>query len=530
MSSFPRSISPIRSPRRGYCRLLTAMLLVAACLFGGRSASAQEMCSDLAALRLPDVRIVEAAVIEPGGKGNESGEAPHCRVEGVIGREIRFELLLPETWNGRFAMGGGGGFVGSIQNAARWSVHFGYATVGTDTGHEGGGTDASWALNHPERQINFGHLAVHRTAETAKAIVRAHYGSDIDYSYFLGCSRGGGQALMEAQRYPEDFDGISSGAPAFDWTGIMAEGLQNMQKLYPDPSRTGTPLLSPEHLGFLEKAVLDECDALDGVRDGVMEDPRMCPFDLASLPTCTGNADGDADPCFTEVQLEAIRTVYAPPVNEEGPLYVGFSFGGEGTPGGWINWITGKFEDFYRDSGETAPSLHWAFGMNYAKYLVFADPDWDYAGYDFSSWEQSASYASAFMDATDPDLSDFAGKGHKLVLWHGWSDAALSALASIRYFEEVEHLDPNVRENFRLFMMPGVLHCGGGPGPGEVNWLNVLTDWVEEGKAPDRIVALKRNAAREVVRSRPLCSYPQRAVYDGEGNTDDADSFACAAP
>ena len=243
MSSFPRSVSPIRSRRRGYCRLLTATLLVSACLFGGRSVTAQDKCSNLATLRLPDVRIVEAAVVEPGEQGNESGEAPHCRVEGVIGREIRFELLLPETWNGRFALGGGGGFVGSLQNAARWSVHFGYATVGTDTGHEGPGTDASWALNQPERQINFGHLAVHRTAETAKAIVRAHYGSDIDYSYFLGCSRGGGQALMEAQRYPEDFDGISSGAPAFDWTGIMAEGLQNMQKLYPDPSRTGTTAL-----------------------------------------------------------------------------------------------------------------------------------------------------------------------------------------------------------------------------------------------------------------------------------------------
>ena len=166
MSSFPRSVSPIRSPRRGYCRLLTATLLVSACLFGGRSATAQDKCSDLAALRLPDVRIVEAAVVEPGEQGNESGEAPHCRVEGVIGRETHFELLLPETWNGRFAMGGGGGFVGSIQNAARWSVHFGYATVGTDTGHKGPGTDASWALNQPERQINFGHLAVHRTAET----------------------------------------------------------------------------------------------------------------------------------------------------------------------------------------------------------------------------------------------------------------------------------------------------------------------------------------------------------------------------
>ena len=169
MSAFQKSVTPIRSRRRDCFRFLSSALLVAAFLFGGRSAIAQETCSDLTALRLPDVRIVEAAVIEPGEQGNEVGEAPHCRVEGVIGREIRFELLLPETWNGRFAMGGGGGFVGSIQNAARWSVHSGYATVGTDTGHEGGGTDASWALHHPERQINFGHLAVHRTAETAES-------------------------------------------------------------------------------------------------------------------------------------------------------------------------------------------------------------------------------------------------------------------------------------------------------------------------------------------------------------------------
>ena len=485
---------------------------------------------------MPDVRIDRAIIVTPDEEQENPDEAAmrHCKVEGVIGREIRFELLLPDAWNGRFAMGGGGGFVGSIQNSARWTHRLGYATAGTDTGHQDEGTSAQWALNQPERQINFGHLAIHRTAETAKAIIRAYYESDVAYSYFLGCSRGGGQGLMEAQRYPADFDGIVAGAPAYDWTGIMAEGLQNLQRLYPDPFDVDTPIVSPEQLQFLDEAILAECDALDGVRDGVMEDPRTCPFTLSSLPRCTQANDEAPDSidatCFTEAQVEALAEVHAPTGDDANPLYAGFPFGGEGHPWGWMNWITGRFDDLYRNSGGTTPSLVWAFSTNFARYIVFGDPDWDYRTFDASSWEEQTTFASAFMDATDPDLSDFSREGSKLIVWHGWSDAALSALGSIAYFEDAERLDPDVRDHFRLFMMPGVLHCGGGPGPDEVHWLEVLTDWVEHDQPPDRVVALRRDENGQAIRSRPLCPYPQRAVYDGSGDPDDADSFACRAP
>ncbi len=202
-------------------------------LAAGQSSNGK--CADLMSLRLPDLKVSEAVAVPAASTG--AIRAAHCRVNGVIGTEIRFSLLLPDNWNRKFFMGGGGGFVGSIQNSAQSTVNEGYATAGTDTGHQGNGTDASWAHNNLERQLNFGYLAVHRTAEMAKAIVASYYGRPAARNYFQGCSRGGGQALMEAQRFPDDFDGIIAGAPAYDWTGIAAQMLRNMQALFPDPNK-----------------------------------------------------------------------------------------------------------------------------------------------------------------------------------------------------------------------------------------------------------------------------------------------------
>ncbi|MEX2400297.1 MAG: tannase/feruloyl esterase family alpha/beta hydrolase [Rhodothermales bacterium] len=490
------------------------------------TASAQDACTGLTEARLPDVRITRAVRVESGEE--EGVSAAHCAVDGVIGREIGFEVLLPDDWNGRFAMGGGGGFVGSVQNMLRPSVDRGYATAGTDTGHQGPGTSAAWALNQPERQVNFGHLAVHRTAEVAKALIYAYYGTDPDYSYFMGCSRGGGQALMEAQRYPDDFDGIVAGAPAFDWTGIGAEMVQNTQKAYPSPSDTDRPIVTRDQLAYLEGAILEECDGLDGVEDGVMEDPRACAFEIDALPRCPASSDDGV--CFTTRQVEAIREIYAPPTNDDGPLFVGQPFGGEGWEPGWIAWITGGVPNPEEAFGRDVPSLHYAFGVDMYRYLVFNDPEWDYSTYDFSSWENDVAYAAAFLNATDPDLRDFEERGGKLLLYHGWSDAALSALASIDFYEDVEARDGSVREYFRMYLMPGVLHCSGGSGPDQVDWLGIIRDWVESGEAPDRVVASKADESGEVIRTRPLCPYPQRAAYTGSGSTDDAENFVCEAP
>jgi len=477
--------------------------------FGRQVASQTEHaeCSHLVMLRLPDVKISEAAAVPAATTG--AVRAPHCRVNGVIGTEIRFTLLLPDTWNRKFFMGGGGGFVGSVQNSAQATVNQGYATVGTDTGHQGMGTDASWALNNLERQVNFGYLAVHRTAETAKAIIRSYYGAESARSYFTGCSRGGGQALMEAQRYPDDFDGIIAGAPAFDWTGLAGGMVRNTQAAFPD-SHAQTPMFTLDELKMIEAKILDACDAQDGVKDRVMEDPRQCRFNVDSLP-------------LTDRQRAVLKAIYAPVANRDGEIYPGQPFGGEGQPAGWPAWIVGGNTT---TAGQPAPSLRLLFGTGIFKYLVFNDPNWDYGTYELNTWKKDTALAATFLNATSTNLDALKTNGRKLLLWHGWADAALSPLASIRYFDQVKARDPNATDYFRMFLLPGVLHCGGGLGPDNADWNTTLADWVENGKAPERVVARKMEN-NAVVRSRPLCVYPQRAQYKGSGSTDDEANFVC---
>jgi feruloyl esterase len=476
-------------------------------LLNAAAQTAPIACPQLTGLRLPDVKISEATEVPAATAG--AIRAAHCRVLGVIGTEIRFSLLLPREWNQKFFMGGGGGFVGSIQNSAQSTVNAGYATAGTDTGHQGTGTDASWAYNNLERQLNFGYLAVHRTAETAKAIITSHYGRAPVRNYFQGCSRGGGQALMEAQRFPADFDGIISGAPAYDCTGTAAAMIRNMQALFPDPQKTNALMFTPETLRTVEASIVKACDAGDGVTDGVVDDPRQCRFDVNALP-------------LTEAQKNALKVIYAPTTNHDGEIYPGQPFGGEGQAAGWPAWITGATPP---QAGQS-PSLRFAFGTGVFKYLVFNDPNWDYSKYDFTNWKKDTALAATFLNATNPDLSAFNARGGKLILWHGWADPALTPLASIRYHDQVLGHDPNARSYFRMFLMPGVLHCAGGVGPDTADWTTAIAEWVESGKAPERVIATKVvNGA--ATRSRPLCPYPQKAVYNGSGSTDDERSFAC---
>lgn len=511
------------------------------------AAVAQQMsCSDIAKLRLPDVRITEAVArnkaVENGGMAVDQRvtaarmlgvsadgiEVAHCKVTGVIGTETHFELLLPDDWNGRFFMGGGGGFVGQVVNTAWQTVNLGYATVGTDTGHRGAITDASWALNHIERQLNFGYLAVHQTAEVAKAIIHAYYGSDPQYNYFIGCSRGGGQGMMAAQRYPEDFDGIVAGAPAFDWSGLAAEMIHNIQLNFPDPDNLSSPVISPANRRLLATQILETCDALDGVEDGVMTDPRDCNFDRTSIPACPDDRPGAH--CFTAAQRAAIERIYAPVANEQTPIYPGQPYGGENDPEGWQNWITGINDTLYARTQGQVPSLVWVFGTEIYKYFVFNNPDWDYTAYDYANWRDDTRRMSSMLDATDPDLGAFNAHGGRLILWHGWSDPVLNAHRTIAYYEAVAKHDPKARDDLRLYLMPGVLHCRGGAGADVVNWLKPITAWVEHGKTPERIIATKLDERGAVVRTRPLCPYPQRAVYTGEGSTDKAASFTCRRP
>ena len=508
--------------------LITATLIVLT-LFNS-PLHAQPVCKSDALPQLPDVTITSVT--------QETQGAPHCKVAGVIGPEIRFELLLPEKWNGKFVMGGGGGFVGSVVNVALsyGALQSGYATVGTDTGHQGHPLDASWALNNLERIVNFGHQSVHRTAVTAKALIKAYYQQDIARNYFIGCSRGGGQALMEAQRYPEDFDGIVAGAPAYDWTmGIAAVTMQIMQAMYPDPNNLQKALIGPKEQQLIESAYLEKCDALDGIEDGILNDPRDCKFDVETL-LCKGKK---TDSCLSKAQLAAVKTIYEGPKDKQGKLFYGFPFGGETSVGGWPRWLTGglKFQSDVNefqggvDVGDypapVVPAVHYGFGNGIMKNMIYHDPDWSYANYTFDTFRKDAKLAGNTLNATNPDLSTFRKRGGKLLMFTGWSDAAITAHGTIGYYEDVLTHDETAANDVRLFMMPGVEHCFGGKGPSWVNFLDVMDKWIETGKAPEKIPAYWLDEKHHPAGSRLLCAYPQIAQYDGNGDPRDVSSFSC---
>jgi hypothetical protein len=469
---------------------------------------------ELRKIRLPDVILESVKAVAPGGSEKSRG-AGYLEVKGVIGEHIRFELLLPDDWNGRFVMGGGGGFVGSIQNAARGSVNKGYATVGTDTGHQSEpGYMAGWAYTNLEAQVNFGYLAVHRTAEVARALIRNYYRADPTYSYFVGCSRGGGQAMMEAQRYPKDFDGIVAGAPAFHWSGLAATMIAIAKVLYPDPAHLDSTVLTKDALQKLQAGILEQCDVQDGLKDGIIQNPAAAHFDLAKVAG------------LTDEQRKAITTIFQGAHNAQGPIYPGFAPVAECVPDQWIAWITGPAPSLAKDH---MPDLTFAFGTQIFKYLIFNQPDWNYSTYDFSNFERDTRLAASFLNATNPDLAPFKARKGKLILWHGWADPALPAQGTIDYYRQVQAHDPQAADYCRLFLVPGCLHCGGGPGPAEVDWLSVIVDWVEQGKAPDKLIASRRESGN-VVMTRPLFPYPATASFKGSGDANSAESFEAKLP
>lgn len=514
-------------------RTQSVILLVAIIiLFAGTtlvSAKGPPLCTPKSFPEFPDVIITS---VTP-----ESRPVPHCKVTGVIGPEIHFELLLPEKWNGKFVFGGGGGFVGSVINTSLLlgSLQNGYASVGTDTGHKGHPLDASWALNNQERIVNFGHQAVHRTTVTAKALTKAYYQMDLALSYFFGCSRGGGQALMEAQRYPEDFDGIVAGAPAYNWTmGMGAAMTQNMQAMYPDPNDLKEAIVGPKEQKLIESSYLGMCDVQDGIKDGILNDPRQCKFDVASL-LCKGEK---TDSCLSKEQLHAVNTYYEGPKDSKGnPLFYGFPFGGETGKGGWSRWITGglkyskigEFQEGIRTEfpAPETPNGQYPFATNFMKYLVYHDPDWTYKDYTFERYREDSNLVGETLNATNPDLSAFRERGGKLLMFTGWSDAAISALATLGYYDQVIANDHTAVNDVRLFMLPGVDHCTGGLGPSFVNYLTEIDTWVETGKVPEQLTAYWLDDKFQPIGSRLICAHPKVAKYDGKGDTREVSSFRC---
>jgi hypothetical protein len=500
--------APNGKPKPGF--LIGLLLLCSAAALPAQSTNRLSAAA-LRQVRLPDVSLQSATTVTTDRQKGPKA-ADYLEVKGVIGGSIRFELLLPNAWNGRFVMGGGGGFVGTVQNAARDSVNRGYATVGTDTGHQWQpGHTAGWARDNLEAQLNFGYLAVHRTAEVAKALIHEYYRADASHCYFVGCSRGGGQAMMEAQRYPQDFDGIVAGAPAFNWTGFAATMVAIAQALYPNPEHLDSTVLTKEALQKLQAAILEQGDAQDGLKDGIIEDPASVQFDL-------GKVEG-----LTDEQKKAITAVYGGAHNARGSIFPGYAPAAECDPDQWIAWLVGPVPPLL--AKDHVPDLTFAFGTQVFKYLVFNNPAWDYSKYDFSNFENDTRLAASFLNATSTDLDAFKARKGKLLVWHGWADPALPAQATVDYYRQLQARDPAANDYCRLFMVPGCLHCGGGPGAADVDWLSAIVDWVEEGKAPDRLIASKRQQGKTAM-TRPLFPYPQCAAYDGNGDPNSADSFA----
>jgi feruloyl esterase len=484
-------------------------------------------CANLAALTIPNVTVNGATMVAAGSfspTGGAQGMAvpAFCRVEATArptsDSEIRFEVWIPpvDAWNGKFQGVGNGGYQGSISYAAMaTALRRGYATASTDTGHTG--DDVRFGQGHPEKVIDYGYRAVHIMTDTAKLIVRNAQGRFADKSYFVGCSAGGHQAMSEAQRYPEDYDGIIAGAPAnnrirqtfgFAWSWLATHN--------PD----GSPILTAANLSLVTRAAVAACDANDGLKDGLIEDPRKCSFDAATL-ACKPGADEST--CLTPPQVEAVKKVHDgaknPRTGEQ--IFTGWPRGSEAfgeTPNqSWRQYITDMKE----------PSRVGVF-----KYWLFNDPNWDARTLDFDRDFAFANERLPYMHAVDRDLAPFKKAGGKLISYAGWMDPVVPPQDTAAYYEGVAKVlggYDKTRDFFRLFMAPGMGHCAGGPGPNTIDAITALENWVEKGIAPDKLIATKSTGGK-VERTRPLCPYPQVARYTGKGSVDDAASFACVAP
>ncbi len=522
--------------------LSIAMILSIASAYGQVTTGS---CEGLKNLKIPEINIVAAQSVSAGefippGRGIAlgGGQPPFggkpdigrgsaatgnampafCRVSGKVQPSINFEIWLPllsgeRKWNGKFNGVGNGGLAGFINyDAMMQAIARGYATASTDTGHVDKMGDDSWALDEKLR-IDFASRSIHMTAIAAKTVIKAYYNQDPRYSYFTGCSGGGGQALSEAQRYPADYNGIVAGAPANFPTRLWPGELYAAWVTHRDEASR----IPNEKLSLITNAAIEACDESDGIKDGVIEDPRQCNFDPARIQ-CSG---ADRPTCLTAAQADSVRKIYE----------------GAKDPSTGRNFWYG-----YEKSSETQWPGHinnpFNTPISYFKFMVMKDPNWNWRNFSFSDsknfafMEDASRKLGPVLDSTNPDLALFAQRGGKMIMYHGWLDQNIAPRNTVQYFESVQKKNGGVRKSdefVRLFMAPGMAHCGGGSGPNSFDALASLEQWVERDTAPDQIIA-SHSAAGKVDRTRPLCPYPQVAKYKGSGNTDDAASFVCALP
>ena len=465
-------------------------------------------CQNLTKAQLGNQTVITAA--------EEIANPTRCKVSGTIEQSIGFEVNLPANWNNKLLVVGIGGNAGTISDTSLgWKRN--YATATTDTGHKGNGGDTSWALNNPKGERDFAERAFHLTTIAAKEISKLFYGAAPQKAYFTGCSGGGRQALIEAQRFPADFDGIIVGAPAYNLTGFHFAFIWNGRAMFPDPNNLAQPIVPNAKLKLLEAKVLAKCDAVDGLSDGLIDDPRRCNFDPAKdLPQCSG---ADAADCFTAPQIAALQKIYGGARNSQKQLYPGFHLGVES---GWNVWL-GEGNPGIKPLG---PNLSYAYGEGFLRYWIYDNPNYKLHQFDFDKNIGDTVAAAKLVNADNPNLKAFQQRGGKIIFYHGWADNAFPAAATIQYYEQMQHVmgGRQKTEAFaRLFLVPGMLHCAGGPGCHQADYLSALEAWVEQGKAPDQIIGTGTNPAR----TRPLCAYPKVARYKGSGEVNDAANFRC---
>jgi hypothetical protein len=501
--------------------------------FTSPSAFAAEDCAGLANLKIENTNLLSATEV------SASGDLPaYCRVLGYVRPAINFEIRLPlQGWNGKFYMGGCGGFCGSLNTEGlgfRNGLRRNYAVSTSDSGHWGSSVaDARWAMNNPVAQMDYGQRSVPETARVTKVILKAYYGTEQKKSYFAGCSAGGRMAAMEALRYPTDFDGIISGAPALDQTALSANLHGWLSQVNNGPD--GKSVLSPTKVKLLEHAVYEACGEKIGVKDPVIADPRACQF----KPSVLQCRYGDAAECLTQAEVSTAEKIYGGPVNSRGQhLFPG------GVPLGsepfWPIWVTGT-------GGR--PAVATALAQSFYRYMAFqppAGPAFNVTDYDFDKDPPRLAYsASIFNVATfNPssgeiefgDMSAFRQAGGKLIIWHGWADAGIPPRLTVDFYEALAKKSGGItatQDFARLFMVPGMDHCGflGIAADTGVDPLTALEQWVEEGKAPNEMIATKMApTGNQTLWRRPVCAYPKVARYKGSGDPTDESSFICTEP
>lgn len=472
------------------------------------------LCAGLRQLTTPSYTIV-----------NTQHTGAYCFVEGVIPHTIRFWMWLPDDWNERTVMRGGGGYAGHQPRIDPVDPlrDQGYAITTTDTGHDARTHPlASFAYNNRAQEIDYAYRAVHLTATTTKALIARYYQKASKYDYWHGCSTGGRQGLMSAQRFPQDFDGILANAPVLDFSNTQISGVWAARIMH-------NSTLTPEKVRAVGREVYAACDALDGLSDGLIRDPRRCSFNvLNDMPRCT---DDNAPDCLTTLEAEAMSAIYKGVQSQGKTYFPGQPLGAElpgrfSTPpfdqSGWNLWYFGI--------GERTPLLE-AFGVSFMRYLAFPvdNPDWQLADFDFDADPYRMNEIRQVLDAVDPNLSAFKDRQGRMITFHGWSDTALNPMMAVNYYERVASLDADVRDYYRLYMVPGMFHCRGGRGITHLDPFENLVQWVEQGKAPDALVGEQRTPDGQVTMTRKVCPYPEVAVYKG-ADPNIASSFTCAAP